>query len=105
MVPTLGDNDQVTAVLPVPVTVAVNACCSEGASVAVLGDTDTVISGAVLVRLNEAGVNPVTEAVTRYSRRSHSPRAPARSQYPMHWSEPSCSHCRRTSRPRPMPVR
>lgn len=62
--PTFGDKDQITAVLPVPVTVALKVCCSEGRNNAVPGDTTTVIGVAVLVRLNDAGLNPVTEAVT-----------------------------------------
>jgi hypothetical protein len=49
MEPTAGEMDQVTAVLVVPVTVAVNCCCWEAFRVAVAGDTETPTVGCKVI--------------------------------------------------------
>ena len=54
MVPTFGFSDQVTALLVVLVTVAVNCCVWPGASVATEGVTVTTIGGGTITRVTEA---------------------------------------------------
>jgi hypothetical protein len=46
MEPTFGLIDQFTAVLVLPVTVAVNCCVPDASGVAVVGETATVIPGS-----------------------------------------------------------